>query len=157
MIADMRRVTGNIVLVAILLSLAIIPGAAGCTGNAPDSSLPVTFDQLLSRPRHYNDKNITIEGFVFLGFETIVLSEELKPSGYAEGHLIPGGRMLWIEGNIPADVYNGFYEQHTMGPSERYGKVLATGIFHYGGNYGHLGAFKYKISISEMQSLAWSP
>ena len=84
----------------------------------------------------------------------MVLSEELKKSGYAEGHLIPGERMLWIEGGIHKDIHDELYEQHMMRPSERYGKVLAEGIFQYGGQYGHLGAYKYQISPSQIQLLS---
>ncbi|MFC2068920.1 hypothetical protein ACFLTP_07955 [Chloroflexota bacterium] len=44
-----------------------------------------------------------------------------------------------------------------MGSSERYGKILVTGTFQYGGQYGHFGAFEYQIIPSEIQVLAWSP
>ena len=87
----------------------------------------------------------------------MVLSEELKQSGYAKEHLIPGEKMLWIEGGIPTDIHDKLYEQHIMGPFERYGKVLAKGMFQYGGQYGHLGAYRYQISPSEIQLLSWSP
>jgi len=104
-----------------------------------------------------NGKEVTIEGFFFLGFEIMVLSEELINSGYAEGHLIPGERMLWIEGGIPTSIHDELYEQQMMGPSERYGKVLVRGVFQHGGEYGHLGAYQYQISPSEIQLLSWSP
>jgi hypothetical protein len=131
--------------------------ASGCTNGDSAKGTSVTFEQLLSNPSQYNGKEITLEGFVFLGFETMVLSEELRRSGYAEGHLIPGERMLWIEGGIPTDIHDGLHEQRMMGPSERYGKVVAQGIFQYGGQYGHLGAYKYQISTSQIQLLSWSP
>lgn len=131
--------------------------ATGCASGDSGKDAHVTFEQLLSDPSKYNGKEITIEGFVFLGFETVVLSEELKHSGYAEGHLIPGERMLWIEGGITTDIHDELYEQHMMGPSEHYGKVLVTGKFQYGGQYGHLGAHKYQITPSKIQLLAWSP
>ena len=130
---------------------------SGCANGGSGKGVSVTFEQLLSNPSQYNGKEITIEGFVFLGFETIVLSEELKNSGYAEGHLIPGERMLWIEGGIPTDIYNNLHEQNMMGPSERYGKILVKGTFQYSGKYGHLGAFEYQITPLEIQLLAWSP
>ena len=69
-----------------------------------------------------------------------MLSEELKKSGYVEGHLISGDRILWIEGGISTDIHDKLYERHMMEPSERYGEVLAKGVFQYGGQYGHLGA-----------------
>ena len=136
-------------LIALLIS--------GCTPGGSGKGASVNFEKLLSNPNQYNGKEIAIEGFIFLGFETMVLSEELKKSGYAEGHLIPGERMLWIEGGIPTDIHDKLYGQQTMGPSERYGKVLVKGIFQYGGQYGHLGAYEYQISPSEIQLLSWSP
>lgn len=130
---------------------------SGCAGGDSGKGNRVTFEKLFSNPGHYNGKTVTIEGFVFLGFEVMVLSEELKYSGYAEGHLIPGERVLWIEGGIPTDIYENLHEQSMMGPSERYGKVLAMGTFKYGGQYGHLGAYKYQITPSEIQLLTRSP
>ena len=131
--------------------------AAGCTNQDSDRGAKVTFEQLFSNPNQYNRKHIAIEGFVFFGFETMVLTEELRHSGYAEGHLTTSGRMLWFEGGMPTDIYDKLYEQNMMGPSERYGKILVKGTFQYGGQYGHLGAFEYQIIPSEIQVLAWSP
>ena len=136
-------------LIALLIS--------ACANEDSGKDVSVSFEQLLSNPSKYNGKEINIEGFVFLGFETIVLSEELKQSGYAEGHLIPGERMLWIEGGIPTDIHDDLYEQHMMGPSEHYGKVLMKGTFKYGGQYGHLGAYKYQISPSQIKLVSWTP
>ena len=146
------------VLYGLIISMSLIALlASGCANGGSGEGASVTFEQLFSNPSQYNGKEITIEGFVFLGFETMVLSEELRHSGYAEGHLVPGERMLWIEGGVAADIRDGIYEQHMMGPSERYGKVLVRGRFQYGGQYGHLGAHKYQITPSKIQLLAWSP
>lgn len=131
--------------------------APGCANTE------VTFEQLFTNPSQYNGKDITIEGFVFLGWEVMVLCEQLVPSGYAEGHLVPkerclDGRCLWIEGGIPRDVYDNLYEQNIMtGPPEQYGKVLVRGMFQYGGQYGHVGGYECQIIPSEMKLLPWSP
>ena len=130
---------------------------SGCAIGDSGKGASVNFEQLFSNPSQYSGKEITIKGFIFLGFETMVLCEELKKSGYAEGHLIPGERMLWIEGGIPTDIHDKLYGQQTMGPFERFGKVLAKGTFQYGGQYGHLGAYKYQISLLEIQLLSWYP
>lgn len=87
----------------------------------------------------------------------MILSERLEPSGYAEGHLIPQGRMLWVEGGIPSEIYDRLYEQEMMGPEERYGKMKVTGVFEYGGRYGHLGGHDAQITPSEFELLPWSP
>jgi len=142
----------------LILSVSLIALLfTGCANKDSSSGVEVSFEQLFSNPGHYNGQHIAIKGFVFLGFETMVLSEELKYSGYAEGHLIPSGRMLWVEGGIPPAIYDNLYEQNMMGPSERYGKTLVKGTFQYGGQYGHLGAYEYQITPTEIQLLEWSP
>ena len=94
----MCKISRN-VLCCLTISLSLITLLiSGCAIGDSGKSASVNFEQLFSNPSQYNGKEITITGFIFLGFETMVLSEELKESGYAEGHLIPGERMLWIEG-----------------------------------------------------------
>ena len=116
-----------------------------------------SFEQWFSNPDPYNGKEITIEGYYFSGFEIMVLSEKLDYSGQAEGHLIPTGRMLWIEGGIPKEIYDSLYQQEMMGPTERYGQIRITGKFEYGKEYGHLGQYNYQIVPSEVWLLSWIP
>jgi len=131
---------------------------SGCTNlEAPVEAEEVSFDRLFCNPNQYNGKRIIMEGFYFSGFEIVVLSEGLQYSGYSEGHLIPKGRILWIEGGIPREIYDKLYGQDAMGPSERYGKLKVKGVFEYGGEYGHLGGYNYQIIPSEIELLAWSP
>ena len=142
-------------IIGIMLGVSL---TLGCLG--PEQVLskqPITFEQLYSAPEKYHEKTIVIEGFIFLGFETMVLSEELIYSGYAEGHLIPSGRMLWFEGGLPTEIYDQLFEQNMMGFSENYGKLRVEGVFQYGGEYGHLGMYHYQITPSEIELLTWSP
>ena len=39
--------------------------------------------------------------------------------------------------------------------TERFGILKVKGIFRYEGQYGHLGAFKYQITPSEIDILPW--
>ncbi len=149
----LRRIQYWIIVSISLTALLVV----GCTNQNIDQEFRITFEQLFSNPSQYNGKDISIEGFVFLGFEIMVISEELKYSGYAEGHLIPSGRMLWIEGGVPIEIYNELSIQNMMGPTERYSKVLVKGIFKYGDRYGHLGGYEFQITPGEMQLLDWSP
>ena len=140
---------------ALLVGIALnISFTSGCIGqeHIPDKQ-SVTFEQLFSAPEKYHEKSILIEGFIFLGFETMVLCEELEYSGYTEGHLVPGERMLWFEGGIPTEIYGQLYEQNMMGPNEQYGELRVEGIFRYGGHYGHLGGYKYQITPSDIEVL----
>jgi hypothetical protein len=116
-----------------------------------------SFEQWFSDSNQYNGQEITIDGYCFKGFEIIVLSEKLNYSGQAEGHLTPAGRMLWIEGGIPQEIFDGLYQQEFMGFTERYGQIRINGKFEYGGDYGHLGQYNYQIVPSEVLLLSLSP
>ena len=140
-----------------VLLLLMIGLAIGCGQGQATKVQEVTFEQLSTNPSKYSGRHITIEGFYFSGFEVIVLSEKLEYSGYAEGHIVPKGSMIWIEGGIPRGVYDRLYQQNMMGPSERYGKVRIEGKFEYGGKYGHVGGYEYQISPTEVELLPWSP
>ena len=35
-----------------------------------------------------------------------------------------------------------------MRPTERYGKLRVIGLYEYGGKYGHLGQFEYRLEPS---------
>ena len=116
-----------------------------------------SFEQWFSEPNQYNGQEITIDGYYFKGFEIIVLSEKLHYSGQAEGHLIPTGRMLWIEGGIPTEIYDSLSQQEMMGPTERYGQIRIKGKFESGGEYGHLGQYDYQIIPSEVWRINVTP
>jgi len=105
----------------------------------------VTLDQLFMSPDQYHGKKVVTEGFFFHGWEVIVLCESLEYSGYAEEHLVPAGRVIWVEGEIPQDVYDGLNEQQMLGPVERFGFVRVIGKFEFGGQYGHNGGYDSQI------------
>lgn len=149
-----------------MVCLSVLVPIAGCSRNAvvpPDSTdngvetPEITFDRLFAEPEKYNGKEITLQGFCFYGFEVMVLAEKLEYSGYAQGHLVPEGRMIWIEGGIPEGIYNKLYQQQVMNPLENYGKVRMTGRFEYGSHYGHLEGYSSQIAPSEVVLLPWSP
>ena len=140
-----------------ILACLVSAGALGCQQPGETTAHKVTFEQLFSSPEQFHGKDIILEGFYFGGFEVIVLAERLEYSGYAEGHLVPKGRMLWIEGSIPLEIYNQLYHQQMMGPDERYGKIKVKGKFEYGGQYGHLGGYNSQITPSQVEILPWSP
>ncbi len=140
-------------LIVVCLLLIISP-ITGCNQSKAEE---VTFDQLFSNLSGYSNKEVTMEGFYFHGFEIIVLSERLEYSGFAEGHLVPKGRLIWVSGGIPKEVYDKLNQQQMMGPVERYGKVKVTGKFEHGGKYGHIGGYDQQITPTETTILPWSP
>jgi len=135
----------------------MIGSTIGCSTEQVNNVQEVTLDQLFANLDKYNGKQVIVEGFYFHGFEIIVLSERLEYSGYAEGHLVPKGKMLWVEGGIPKEIYDKLNQQQMMGPSERYGKLRIEGMFEYGGKYGHLGSYDAQIVPSRVHLIPWSP
>jgi hypothetical protein len=138
-----------------ILLVALIGSTVNC--GRPAGEEKVTFDQLFARPNEYNGKDIILDGFYFSGFEVQALSESLEYSGYAEGHLVPAGKLIWVEGGIPKEIYDQLYRQSQMGPEERFGKIRLEGKFEYGGSYGHLGGYDSFITPMTVELLAWSP
>jgi len=141
--------------VALMVLSMIAFGMANRKQPVPEVQ-ETTFAQLIASPSKYNEKQVTFDAFVFLGFEVMALSESLEPSGYSPGHLIPRGKLIWIEGEIPKQVYQQLYPRQIMGPLERYGKVKLTGRFQSGAKYGHLGGYDYQVKPSKMELLSWS-
>jgi hypothetical protein len=117
----------------------------------------VTFKQLEASPDEYSGRRIVVEGFYFHGWETIVLSERLELSSFADDHLIPKGLMMWVEGGIPLNIHDSLYRQKMMGPGERFGKIRIKGVYETGGEYGHTGNFDSQIKPTEAELLQWSP
>jgi len=144
--------TGSLVKIFILPLLLL-----SVTGCSQHDISEATLAQLASDPVRYNGKEITVEGFYFQGFEVQVLAEKLEYSGYTEGHLVPEGKMIWIEGGIPQNIYDELYKQEMMGPEERFGKIRLGGKFEYGQEYGHLGSYNSQIIPSKVELLEWSP
>jgi hypothetical protein len=134
--------------------LAVMAMGVGCSQQGT-----LSVAELTSAPERYNGKEVTVEGFYFSGFEITALSGELVPSTYEPGNVAPKPPLIWVEGNMGEDVYEQLYVQ-TNTPSgypEHYGKVKIAGIFQYGGKYGHLDAYDYKITASRGELLEWSP
>jgi hypothetical protein len=137
----------------LLASFGVLLLAAATAACTPAATGPTSFEELFSDPARYDGRTVTLEAYFYQGFETIVLSERLDDSGYAVGHLVPKGRMIWVEGGIPRPVYDALQVQSMMGPDERFGKVSVTGVFNFGGDYGHLGRFDHQITPLEVTLL----
>ena len=154
LVADMKYVA--ICSIKFLIALFLVTLVVFTFGCNNSNEHEVTFEQLVSNPNQYDGKDIILEGFFFHGFEIQVIVERLDYSGYSEGHLVPKGEMIWIEGGMPSDVHEAMYIQDMMGPEERYGKVRMTGKFEFGEQYGHLGSYNLQIVPSEVELLEWS-
>ena len=141
-------------IIVLALSVSLI---TACKQDEKTKTQEVTFEQLFASLDKYDGKYIDIEGIYFHGFEIIVLSENIGYSEFAQGHLVPKGKMIWIEGGIPQNIYDELHKQEMMGPEERFGKIRINGKFEYGGKYGHLGGYDSQIIPSEVAIIPWSP
>ena len=119
----------------------------------------VTFAQLTAEPAKYNNQTITIEGFWFDGFEIEVLAERLIPSDYPQGNLQPDGVKIWVKNGLPEVVNQQLYLQpnNPTGYPAHYGKVEITGTLEYGGQYGHMNAYQYQLTMQSAKLIAWNP
>jgi len=138
-----------------LALVALMLGGMGLVGCNAVQEVPL--EQLFAEPEAYNGKDVILEGFYFGGFEVNVLAEGLEYSGFYEGHLVPTGRMIWIEGTIAEAVFDSLYQQSQMGPTEVFGKIRIEGKFEYGEAYGHVGGYDYQITAVSTAVLPWSP
>ena len=114
----------------------------------------VTLDQLFLSPEQFHGRKVVTEGFFFHAWEVNVLCESLEYSGYADGHLVPAGSVIWVEGEIPQDVYDGLNRQQMLGPVERFGYVRVIGKFEFGRQYGHNGGYDSQIIPIKIELLS---
>lgn len=148
----MQKQKGIAPIIIVLIIIALLAGGilAWQYWGVPKG---VTFDELISNPEKYNGKTVVVEGFLFKGFEVTVLTKELEYSGFAEGHVQPTGPpYIWVS-PVGFKEIDKLHKQEMMGPTERYGKVRITGLFEYGGKYGHLGQYDYHITSSKIEVL----
>ena len=136
-----------------VILIAALGAAIGYREIMKRKPLQVTFDQLKANPDEYDGRTIIVEGFYFHGWEIIVLSEKLEPSGLAEDHLTPKGTMIWVEGGIPPNIHDSLQRQQMMGPEERFGKIRIKGECETGGKYGHTGNYDSQIKPTEVELL----
>jgi len=127
------------------------------TTNVPVTQ--ITFALLIADPGLYNNQIITITGFWFDGFEIEVLTERLDASDFAPGNLQPVGTKIWVKNGLPDDVSTQLFLQpdNPTGYPAHYGKVELTGILEYGGQYGHMNAYQYQLTVQSAQLLNWEP
>jgi hypothetical protein len=146
---------------AIILVLSVAPLIICCNPEDVPPVYPaeVTFADLVSNPEAYHDKEIIIDGYWFDGFEIVVLAERLKDDDYTQGNLKPAGALIWIQGGLSEEVLGGLYLQpnNPTGYPAHYGKIRLTGTLEYGGQYGHLGAYEYRLTIHDSETLPWNP
>jgi hypothetical protein len=151
-LTGMNKYLFSAVVILAILSAAV----AGCGGSAQPS---LTFPQLIADADKYNGQTVTFEAFDFSGFEISALAASLGPSSSNPSRIVPEGDLIWIKGGITEDLFNRLYTQSDTpsGYPEHFGKVKVTGKFETGGQYGHMNAYRYQITITSAELLEWSP
>jgi hypothetical protein len=117
----------------------------------PPTSVPsVTFNDLISQPASFNNRYVTVDAYYFSGFEISALAAGLVPSAFNPSNVIPAQPLIWVTGDLGQSVYQNLKQQTNTpsGYTEYYGHVRITGVFQYGGHYGHLDAYNYLITVT---------
>lgn len=103
-------------------------------------SMKVDIDELLSNAQSYQGKEICTEGVYASGSEISALGASTHE---VAGAIYLTGPTIWIEG---ADIRSrtDCFKTDTIPPTE-FCQVTVCGLLETGGNYGHLGAYKYQL------------
>jgi len=158
---------------ALLITFVFCASLVSC-GKSPATTLPTTtipasisptiiagdfFTQIAAEPEKYNGQAVSFTGFYFSGFEITVVCESLEPQEGWQGNYTPGGIEIWATGSFPESVVSKLYVQpnNPTGYPAYYGKVEITGVFEYGGKYGHMDAYHYLLNITEVKLVDWKP
>jgi hypothetical protein len=117
------------------------------------------FARITAEPEKFNGQTVTFTGYVFHGFESAVICQYLNENDASENYLRPGGIQIWYTGAMPDDVEKKLHVSNNdpTGYPAYYGRVEVTGIFQYGGKYGHMDAYKYQIQITGAKYIPWEP
>jgi len=140
------------VLGIVALTLLVMPGCSVKSDNNP------SFDQLISDPARYNGQTVTIDAYIFTGFEISALSSGLTHPA-ASDRWTPVQPLIWLAGNIPQAVLDRLYKQSQTpsGYDERYGKIHVTGKFEYGAKYGQLDSYDFRLTATGATWIDWTP
>jgi hypothetical protein len=140
----------------LLLAIALVVVSLLCCGCS--TSQTVSIIDLVSSPEQYNGKTVTVEGIYIRGWEWVLLAEDAALIGNkGVNEIQPVGETIWFAGLIPIDVQKKLHKHSiTETESQYYGKVKVTGLFEYGARYGHMNAYKYRITATEIEALDWT-
>lgn len=142
----------HFILGTVLISavLAIIVGwlvVFGSIKKQPEV-ISVTIPELISNPSLYNGRLIKTSGFGVFGFEANALGDSLERRNDAVYLKEPA---IWLEGQEVVIAKQNCFSEDFLPPAT-FCEVSVEGIFEYGGNYGHLGQYRYQIrSFKETQ------
>ena len=131
MIAALHIRRGASIVMALLLALLV----NGCI-----QSMKVDIDNLLSSPERYHGRETCTEGIYVSGFEASALGASTYQVGGAVYLTQPA---IWIERADIRSRSNCFETQTT--PPAKFCHAIVCGLFEYGGDYGHGGAYEYQL------------
>lgn len=139
----------------VILILALVPAA--CSGITGADNEVLTFSDLIVKADDYNGKKVTVEGFYFSGFEIIALAGSLGHAQYDPERVVPEQPLIWtmLERGIQQEIYT--QTDTPSGYPEYFGKVRVTGEFETGETYGHMNAYKYRLTVTNTVVLDWTP
>jgi len=120
-----------LIVIGLLLTLLI----NGCA-----RSMEVDIDDLLSSPQSYQGEEICTEGVYASGLEINALGASTYQRGDAVYLTEP---VIWLERAEIRSSTDCF--SSTTTPPVEFCKVTVCGLFEFGANYGHVGAYDYQL------------
>ena len=178
----MKKIT--IPIISFFLILTFFLSLAGCDGQTTVTPTPLTtspavstplmtsptvslppititgdfFEYIANNAEKYNGKTVKFTAYYFSTFEFSGLCEKLVPDDSHPGALKPQGPAIWTWG-LPKEAADNLYKQDysNTGYPSYLGKLEVTGVFESNGNYGHMNAYDYQITIAEAKLLDWKP
>jgi hypothetical protein len=137
------------VIIPLLALLAVGWSAAGKGDSkqmveGKNSGHPLSLCEVLSSPERYSSKTVAVRGTYRVGYEASEL--------YC---LSCSGGLVWLEFDL-ADHADKAAKEVSRLMHHGNGTVngVFTGVFHSGGSYGHLGAYRNKLSVESVSSLS---
>jgi hypothetical protein len=143
-------------LLLVMIGFSLLGLFCGCGGK---TAVTAVLTDLTSNPQSFNGKTITVEGVYISGWESTVLAEDISFTVKDNTkELNISGTPVWFAGTLPLEIQNKLYQNTSpaAGP-QHFGKIIATGLFEYGGNYGYGKIYKYRITASKIELLDWEP
>ena len=118
--------------------------------TTPTDLSVLSLKEILSQPRKFDGKTITIDAYYYESTEKVVIASKVITDG--TGWRSVSDDEVWISWGInpPADLSSKLKQLPGIGGEpDLYGRVEVTGIFIIAGyqGAGHLGEYKYSFNI----------
>lgn len=124
-----------------LLAIGTVAALSACGNEPADDDGPTPLAAVLEDSGDYDGERVTVTAAYFGAFEQSVLSDGLAESFPPQ----PMTPQVWVDAQPPDECLE---QSEQVAWAEQ---VIATGTFHEGGGFGHLGDYEYELADSEIR------